>query len=746
MEEGWFKAVGRPALFDALAGVCDRIDSDLHTSLKSYIDENARLSAELARAKSKASNVDRLEEENQSLRREVQNLKNASHANTSNVDQSKFDNDIRTPLAPRSVNQVSNSKRRAKSVNLDLDGLKLPELREEYLKLQGKFTKLHGKYSELEGAHTELNKRLRATTRGYNLWKDHANQVDEISKKRSQIIKKLKAKLTAAAAAASGPLDESFSSDSLVWPASRQLTVPNEPAGTRPNRISTESPLSWRPIDVGAPGHRSTRSTATPESARTHNESRISQRRDIAPNSENDVGAQDAGDVYTLPPLPQNRDVDTEVVCIKGEPSSDIPVVVSERCLRKRKYDNQTDAPRASTIKKEDNSVPLIAHERRHFSPHESIDFDVEGGTVHTPRKRNRPNPQSEDRFVLDSVEAPQLQARDTRSARPNRPSILDDKPRNSGDSHLSECDIESPEQQVNRSSALKPLDHNADNDRHRVSRPSTGGGARIGRLQNFLNTPSSGHGAIPVTPGAQSDNAPASRPFEFPAQQKRELPSNKGGAKTPSSISQSHDTSKTLNKDRTPGNINIRRKPNEKTMNRVAHDARPLRQRPKSELCITDFKINPAANEGYNYAFTDVVRNKDERNTLAGCIREDCCGPTFRLQARAMRGQTGPSDFHELLEKYLGDEAWKLSSMSKPEKEDLWVDAKMRELSNKHSRHRDRYHRAASPAGYWRIDFPNTQEELQDKEETARRLRLMVDERYREAMRPGGRWLFRDE
>ena len=115
-------------------------------------------------------------------------------------------------------------------------------------------------------------------------------------------------------------------------------------------------------------------------------------------------------------------------------------------------------------------------------------------------------------------------------------------------------------------------------------------------------------------------------------------------------------------------------------------------------------------------------------------------------LQASAKRDQTSPIEFQALLENYLGDDAWKLSSMTKQENEDLWLKAKTQDLANEHGKHRHRFHRAASPVGYWRTDFPSTQEDQREREEAAKVMRRMIEDRYREAMRPGGRWLFRDE
>ena len=158
---------------------------------------------------------------------------------------------------------------------------------------------------------------------------------------------------------------------------------------------------------------------------------------------------------------------------------------------------------------------------------------------------------------------------------------------------------------------------------------------------------------------------------------------------------------------------------------------------------------MNPATNDGYTYAFTDVVRNQGERATaLVGCVRESCCGPQFRALARAARPTEGPVAFRALLESYLGDDLARrqLPRMSDAQKEDLWLEAKTRQLADAHGRCRHRYQRMPSPPGYWRTDFPSTQERDEDRAAGRRMEAEMIQERYREAMRGGGRRLFRDE
>lgn len=175
------------------------------------------------------------------------------------------------------------------------------------------------------------------------------------------------------------------------------------------------------------------------------------------------------------------------------------------------------------------------------------------------------------------------------------------------------------------------------------------------------------------------------------------------------------------------------------------------LRNTPLASLKLEDFKINPKFNNGHNFAFTEVVRNRDERAEIPGCVDPQCCGKHFRAMAQSELEAAGPSLIHRaaditLLEDYLGDQVYKLGSMSRQEKEELWLEAKTRELANKHGKHRHRFTRRQSPPGFWNADFPSTQENQADRAEAEKREKRMLEERYREATRDGGRWLFRDE
>lgn len=195
------------------------------------------------------------------------------------------------------------------------------------------------------------------------------------------------------------------------------------------------------------------------------------------------------------------------------------------------------------------------------------------------------------------------------------------------------------------------------------------------------------------------------------------------------------------------PRNYPFRKQPPQR--NKVPN--RRLRERPLSELQLSDFKINPSANEGHDFAYSEVVRNKNERAYLSGCTDLNCCGKQFRALALSQRPNpplTPAQRMEErrLLETYLGDHSYRLAVMDENERMEVWIEAKTWELANKYGKHRHRFSRKQSPPGFWNADFPDTQELRSDREQAAKREEECLKERFREARRSGGKWIFRDE
>lgn len=175
------------------------------------------------------------------------------------------------------------------------------------------------------------------------------------------------------------------------------------------------------------------------------------------------------------------------------------------------------------------------------------------------------------------------------------------------------------------------------------------------------------------------------------------------------------------------------------------------IRDKPRANMTLEDFKVNPNYNQGYDYAFNDVVRNHDDRRCLQGCTKPECCGTKFMIMAASERDPHVPltasqqQDDDRRIREYLGTDAWKLRDMSKPERDHFWLLTRARELANKHGRHRHAYERRKTPPGFWDADFPTTQEHEERRILEAQYERELVDVRYGEAVR-GGAYLFRDE
>ena len=463
-----------------------------------------------------------------------------------------------------------------------------------------------------------------------------------------------------------------------------------------------------------------------------------------------------------LPPVPSNEETSSPGrIHIKQEPSSDTPVVVSERCLRKRKHEDSEPREAAHKIKREssEDSEPIISHVSLLFSPDESVDFDA-GPIIRTPKKPRR---LTEHQFQIDAAAMesdapPQLDIplailRDedgwtamtlaTQSTQERLPtSGPDDAPGEAGAQYIRKLDhgvAEVAEDGYNPQQGARP----------RTT------AARRGRLDALLSGAAPPLDRSPVLPRPNRrahETSPDRRAAELELNiPNRELPFEKirstGGEQQLASAASHYNTPPSTGATRRVGPRAKIDSPS--TTKKPA--AVPIRKQPLIALSLSDFKVNPKFNEGFNFAYSEVVRNKSDRAELPGCTDENCCGKKFRDMAMNERDAVGPALLQqvaniELVERFLGDDAHRLRGMSREEKEDLWVEAKVRDLANRFGRHKHRYTRRPSPPGFWNPDMPSTQELAREREETDRAVRKQVEERYRDALRGNGRWLFRDE
>lgn len=475
---------------------------------------------------------------------------------------------------------------------------------------------------------------------------------------------------------------------------------------------------------------------------------------------------QSEGDEIIEPCLPELPAIDDGITTrIKLEPSSDDAVFVVERSLKKRKFDGDKERmPTTKVAKIEPNnnsSSPVVSLQRCGFDPQESPDLGDGSPNLLTPRKHlelellNGHTQRSNDgEEVLDPVsEMSSTTAEASGKASYTSSSVLTPinlKRQLPAKLVQDKLPAQPLRKGLSRGIAVLAEDGNiyqktAQNSPTTLSAKTP---AIKGRLDILLNTPSLKE-LVKVDRSARGQQTPATPILRdaLALPKTRELPFDRDAR----ILAERKDVSTPI----------VSRPPLADTTNTVlnhgAHSApskegrRLLRSKHLSELRLDDFKINPKANSGQDFAFSEVVRKKDDRACLDGCVDMHCCGKQFRALALSQRPNwpLTPEQRREkqrLLEEYLGDYSYRLSTMNKEERAEIWLEAKTRELAKKYGTHRHRFSRMRSPPGFWDADFPNTQELDANRAEAAKREKQTVQDRYREAMRSGGRWIFKDE
>ncbi|KAL7949469.1 hypothetical protein V8C42DRAFT_351044 [Trichoderma barbatum] len=427
-------------------------------------------------------------------------------------------------------------------------------------------------------------------------------------------------------------------------------------------------------------------------------------------------GDPDEAETEDLPPLPGNGQ-DQDPIVIKAEPSSDVPVVVSERSLKRRRVEDGGYAAAATPrIKAEPNSSsPVAASEHYQFNIQESIDLDDIAQKITTPRKRKdlealTAEDEHEKSFTAphtalklgyvrsDGAKQPARVARDISVLTP-----ISEKapPRDAlahGISVLAEDGTPYEKQRLDKS----------------LTAMHTPSSIAKGRLDTLLNSSTPENAAmISRTPQARQSGSVSAQdtPLDLLFPEPRELPFDK--------LLRHTKKRRSLGADKAPGRS--------KSPLKGRGSASGLRHKPLSELRLDDFKVNPSTNEGHDFAYSEVVRDKDDRAALRGCTDMHCCGKHFRSLAMSQRPNppltaAQRQEEQKLLEDHLGEFAYRLASMSKDERAEVWLEAKTEELANKYGRHRHRFSRMQSPPGFWNADFPDTQELAADKEEALKR------------------------
>ena len=591
-------------------------------------------------------------------------------------------------------------------------------------------------YSKLTKRHALLEERFKLKQNAARKVRDERDQWIKYAERLEIKMKRLETKIGDKAA---GPASGDGAEDIGSRPARMATSPAGEPDGVAPpaNAGFVSSSTTSNPErPTGLNRSRSPRrAVSTPASVSIQEQART-EARDAGEDHATRDEPEEAEPPQELPALPRVLGNEPRVV-IKQEPSSDELVVVSERSVHKRKcQEDHHPLPPPRRIKSEcSNSSELaITAEVPDFLPRSSVDLDSIPPEVPTPRKHHPP-PAFEtplvDQRTPNSKESGQVDGRDSTVRRPMKPNdrMSATKPGWSLGSGV--MDVAEDGVEYEDSPCQAP-----------TTRGATGTPSRPGRLASLLNA-GTGQSDVAMLPPVHQARANRVRPAAF-------VSAARGGdAADPPSKDRRDETPVKLARDAASNSS----APISRLKGGAASGATasPLRNRPPAELRLEDFKINPKFNSGYTHAYTEVVRGKAERAELSGCTDPNCCGKQFRAMAESELQAGGAAVLRsaaniKLLEEHLGDEAYRLAQMDPDEKGALWVEAKTQDLANRLGRHRHRFTRRPSPPGYWNPDFPTTQEIQEGREEGQKEEKKMVEERWKEATRGGGRWIFRDE
>lgn len=166
-----------------------------------------------------------------------------------------------------------------------------------------------------------------------------------------------------------------------------------------------------------------------------------------------------------------------------------------------------------------------------------------------------------------------------------------------------------------------------------------------------------------------------------------------------------------------------------------------PLRARPCNRLKLNDFRLNPTHS---HYAYHETIRKHDEKEARGGCTDASCQRCSELARFMALSGFVERND-DDIICSYLGVDSSK--DLSADEKTRLLPIARQAYANDKFGKHRQGQRTAIEePPGFWDTDFPSTQRNQQLRREADRLERAKIQQRWNEAMRTGGKWIFADE
>ncbi|EPS40109.1 hypothetical protein H072_6087 [Dactylellina haptotyla CBS 200.50] len=201
-----------------------------------------------------------------------------------------------------------------------------------------------------------------------------------------------------------------------------------------------------------------------------------------------------------------------------------------------------------------------------------------------------------------------------------------------------------------------------------------------------------------------------------------------------------------------TPGNKRITeefRETSQPKKRRKEGSSTPTTTKPVSHnpLSPSRYRINRSKNDGYDYAFTEVVRSKDKKICLPTCVKP-CCkdlasgklhemwqppevfkGPKFGISGSSQTGDD--EDEEDMLRNYDQYREWKDT-------------VRKTEQALRYGRHKAQHEKAAEVKFFWESDFPTTQQLEEQREESDKRYREKGYD-MRNKARKGGMYEYRE-
>ncbi|KAK1756866.1 DNA repair protein endonuclease SAE2/CtIP C-terminus-domain-containing protein [Echria macrotheca] len=734
-----------PVILAAVEAACEAVKGNLSTELQRRDQiRHAFLTDEVDRLRDVAARAEQLEKDNLELRQQLNDLRERQHRPSPVVTGSSYFQDPDQPNPTSSSTTIP-----GRQVLGEISPNKLIENRSS-ADWQQAYEDLKKEHRILQARFAEKRSASRKVRQDKDTWRKYAEQQERKVERLEAKIKKLQDNN----ALPSGP----DATSAIIPTVDTRDSILNASFISNPETNSSPKRLEGLHYSVRGGSLPASAVPRRPENDEAENQHLAGDEALTVPDSEPE-----------LPNIPYPSGANCDAI-IKQEPSSDTPIVISERNLRKRKHEETDDLrtrPPGLKFEHAEGSDPVVTGELTSFSPHESLDLDADQGLILTPKKQR--TVMTVEGVVAGFVNSPVLGGLPHDVERRMKHSVPPDAPEAGPKGSSDDMDLgflRSPvlgdlshelKRRMKRSlpwdvaeaepngSSHDPdmgLDRGiadvAEDDEAVSSPPVARPNLKLsgkGRLQDLLNQTTPEADPVKLKPARQ---APADT-FET----ELDLMALRFQKRKPGTSVSTPVRATPIPKFNRSAPIRRYGKPELKSA--------PLRGKPVSELRIGDFKVNPKFNNGYKHAFDEVVRDKAGRAELDGCIDSNCCGKKFRAMAQSELDNGGPEivsrpDNVRLMEAYLGDEAFRLIGMAHEDKAKLWIEAKTRDLANKYGRHRHRFARRPSPPGFWDADFPTTQEVQENREEGERMEKQIVEERWREAMRPEGRWLFRDE